>query len=289
MANVLVFTPTWETERGTAMRPETAASVRAQVFSGRFDWVIGLHNPYPPVGANIRNVLAQYQDAREQFLAGDYDALLTVEHDMVLPPDALQTLWDTEADVVYGVYMLRHGSPVMNAWEYLEGGRNLGESLSLHPEKLEQAKQKGVIRVSGCGFGCTLMRRPVVEAFPFRHDGTDQWSPDIPFAMDVLRAGYVSVARFDVPCGHYDGEVLIPAYGAGALENVIVTALQDVVAAGLRMRAGQQYTLTRQDASELMRAGYVELETVEPELAALEPAETATKHGGRRKRKAEER
>jgi hypothetical protein len=266
------------------MRPETADSVRAQVFSGDFEWVVGLHNPYQPVGANARNVLAQYQDARSRFLAGDYDALLTVEHDMVLPPDALQKLWDTDADVVYGLYMFRHGSIVLNAWEYI-GGKNLGESLSLHPAKLEQARRKGVIRVSGCGFGCTLIRRPVLEAIEFRHDGTDQWSPDIPFAVDAQREGYISMARFDVPCGHYDGEVLIPAFGVGTMEYVTVTALSDVVAAGLRMRAGQQYTLLRHDASELARAGYVELQALEPETATLEAAENATKPTPRRKQK----
>lgn len=282
MTSVLVFTPTWEIDRGTAMRPETAASVRGQVFSGDFEWVVGLHNPYQPVGGNARNVLAQYQDARSRFLASDHDALLTVEHDMVLPPDAIQKLWDTDADIVYGVYMFRHGSIVLNAWEYI-GGKNLGESLSLHPAKLEQARRKGVIRVSGCGFGCTLIRRHVLEAIEFRHDGTDQWSPDIPFAMDAQRAGYVSVARFDVPCGHYDGEVLIPAFGVGTMEQVIVTAVQDVVAAGLRMKAGQQYTLTRRDASELSRAGYVELVEIVPETASIAPAETTRKPRPRRK------
>jgi hypothetical protein len=93
------------------------------------------------------------------------------------------------------------------------------------------------------------------------------------------------MARFDVPCGHYDGEVLIPAFGVGTMEYVTVTALSDVVAAGLRMRAGQQYTLLRHDASELARAGYVELQAPEPETATLEAAETATKPTPRRKQK----
>ena len=93
---VLAFTPTY----GSALRPETVASVTGQRWNGALVWVVGRCNPYP--SPDLRNVFAQYRMARGWTLAGGYDALLTVEHDMVLPPDAVEKLVDAGAPVAYG-------------------------------------------------------------------------------------------------------------------------------------------------------------------------------------------
>ena len=152
MTHLLIFTPTYADK----LHPLTIRSVVNQQFDGRLTWEIGRYNPHPEPGN--ANVLAQYQRAREIFLAGDYDALLTVEHDMVIPPLAAQRLWDTAAMVVYAPYMLRHGSHVLSTWQY-KGDRNMGRSLSLFPMELAVLRWGGVGRGSGVGFGCTLLRR----------------------------------------------------------------------------------------------------------------------------------
>jgi len=82
-AQILIFTPTY----GDLLRPETVASVVAQRTHHWITWEVGRCNPYAE--GDIRNVLAQYSYARELCLSGPYDALLTVEHDMVLPAHAL--------------------------------------------------------------------------------------------------------------------------------------------------------------------------------------------------------
>ena len=163
---VLAYTATWLEKGEPVMRPECRASVESQVFDGELVWEVGLENPWPY--PTHKNVLAQYQHARLLALAGGYDALWTVEHDMVPPADALQKMSYTPAGVVYGVYLLRHGSWVLNAWEYV-GERNLGESLTLYPGKVAAARKQGSVRVSGCGWGCTLIHRPVLERVEF-HD-----------------------------------------------------------------------------------------------------------------------
>lgn len=265
---VMVFTPTWETETGTAMRPETEASARGQRFGGELVWEIGLENPHP--NQSHRNVLAQYQAGRERFLASDCDALVTFEHDMTMPADAVQRLWDVtggrrdggdpgEPGVAYGVYLLRHGSWVLNAWEYI-GGRNLGESLTIHPEKLRQARRQGTVRVSGCGFGCTLMRRAVVERFEFHKGDDEQWCPDIPFAVDCLRANIMSVALMDVACDHYDGGRWLRPYG-GAMAMKLLARQSVTVYDGQSLRrfeAGKTYEVNGGPVEEWVRAGYVE-------------------------------
>lgn len=282
MASLMVFTPTWIKADGTqAMRPECRAAIEAQQFDGGLQWVVGLDNPYP-LGAH-RNVLHQYQQARHLFLASGADALLFVEHDNVLPDaTTAQRLYDTAlpdgrpADVVYGVYLLRHGMKVLNAWRY-EGDRNLGQSLTLFPEELRRAREGGrPVRVSGAGFGCILIRRPIVERFPFHDGGDQQLSPDVPFAIDVLHAGVVSLARFDVACDHWDGDVRWPAEGEGITDMVKVTALQtvNVLVDGrvMHLERGEPYDLPRSTVGDMERAGFVR---IEDEAAAIVEVATA--------------
>ena len=288
MTKIVIFTPTWLDERGEpVIRQECRASVEAQVFDGELTWEIGTHNPFP--GRQMRNVVAQYERGRASFLASDADAWLTFEHDMALPDaEAVQRLWDTMwtagAGVVFGVYMLRHGSWVLNAWEYI-GDHALGESLTLYPEKLKRAKVQGVARVCGVGWGCTLIRRDVVERFPIR--GGDDGAGDIPFAYDCLYAGVKMVADFSVCCDHYDGELRLQAFGGPVSDVIRVRAMQDVTVMGSkgsqRLERGQLYEMARTLANDLMRAGYVTLEP-EPEVATMAPAETATAPRPRRRK-----
>jgi hypothetical protein len=248
---VLIFTPTF----GDALRPETVASVRTQV-AGKTKHEISRHNPYP--GADMRNVLAQYERGRERALVGDYDALLTVEHDMLLPPDALQKLWDTGAPVAYGVYVLRHGAAVLNAWELI-GQRNMGESLSIHPDRLARAMRQQVAPVSGVGFGCTLIRREVLERIRFRSGGDGTEAPDMPFALDCLHSNTLQVAHFGAPCGHWDGKRWLYPYQDNSVKARVIANADVTIFVGesLRLSKGLEYKLPTGDALELQRAGYV--------------------------------
>ena len=131
MPNLLVFTPTWETGAGQyAIHPECEAAIKAQRMGwpGQLDWCIGNENPYP-IGDH-RNVLAQYAKARALLLADDYyDALLTVEHDNVLPDAVVaRRMWETPADVVYAPYQLRHGAGCLSTWQYIGDGAKVGRA-----------------------------------------------------------------------------------------------------------------------------------------------------------------
>lgn len=262
---LLVYTPTF----GDGLRPECRASVEAQVTSHEWEWVVDGDDPFP--APDHRNVLAKYQRARRRVLEGDYDALVTVEHDMVLPPNALELLaGTTEAGVVYAPYVLRHGSFTLNTWQYA-GVNNLGMPLTLYPQELAEYRKRGVGRICGCGWGCTLIWRWVLHNVPF-HDGNGTNPPgDIQFAVDCLHAGVVSYGRFDAPCGHFDdeGRLLMPYDDTPIMARV--EALQDVtVLVGgqpLVMRKGFRYSCTRIEAYELSRAGYVFVRLTEPETA----------------------
>jgi hypothetical protein len=250
---LLVYTPTI----GDGPHSETMRSVGEQTYT---DYVheVSYHNPYTEKN---RNVVAQYQRAFEMARAGGYEALVTVEHDMVLPPDAFEKLMATDAPVVYGVYLLRHGTKTLSAWQYINK-TNIGMSLSLYPNELKTAWAQGWLEVSGVGWGCTLIRRNVFETLSVRGDVSD--AGDIAFSTDCLRAGHKMIARFDVPCLHIEpsGNVLDPRDCGGMVIRVL--ALQTFVAGvgdgqSMPMKKDRYYTVSPTVGYDLQRAGYVKI------------------------------
>jgi len=198
---VQVFTPVYRLE------PETVEAVLALEWDGPLTWVFQRDNP---TDEGRLNILHQYQLARQRFLAGDDDALLVIESDIIPPPDALKKLAALGADVAYGVYRFRT-TDVINVFERYSGTpRNEGESLSLHPAKLRRAVKAGRALCTGGGLGCALITRAVLEQIPFRLDATAFC--DTYFNRDVLRAGLVQMVEMSVICGHKseEGEILWP-------------------------------------------------------------------------------
>lgn len=289
MARVLVFTPTYE----NLLQRETVESIKALQFAGEWDWVLSDENPYP--GRDMRNCTHQFEKGRRLALDGGYDAMLTVEHDMIVPPHALQRMWETPAPVVYGAYLLRHGKPTINLWEYI-GPKALGQSLSLNRRKYQAAKRRGWVRVSAAGFGCLLIRAPILKKIPFR---TTEHAPDLPFARDCIAQGVHCIGRFDVECGHIDPINLRTLWPSGRttmndLESVVALQTFNGLVSGqvLRMVRGQTYNLPAGEAAELRRGGYVQVVAVDDMETAVDPVaqgretavlqRTAKRRGGKR-------
>lgn len=196
--NVMVFTPVYRLE------PETVTAIMRLEHDGPMTLIMQRDNPHED---GRENVLHQYQRGRNLFLQGDYDAMLIIESDIVPPSDALQKLIALDADCAYGVYRFRKTN-IINIFErYPDKNGNLprneGESLSLHPAKLAQARRDGVTKCSGAGLGCVLIKRHVLERFEFWHE--DQGGHcDTYFNRDVLQAGMVQLADMTIICGHID-------------------------------------------------------------------------------------
>ena len=284
---ILVYTPSY----AGGMRPESAASLQAQQTEHDWEWIVDESDPFPT--PDHRNVLAKYKRARKIVLDQGYDALLTFEHDMLLPPDAIQKMaLPMDAGAVYAPYVLRHGSHVLNTWQR-QGTNNLGMSLTLYPQELKRYIKAGYGPVCGCGWGFTLIYRDTLERIPF-HDGNGANPPgDIQFAIDCLRGGVMAMGRFDVPCGHYNelGRLLMPYDDAPPQARVLALFTMNVQIGNdsVRILEGIRYTMTRDQAYELERAGYVRVLPVEPdqapEHAIIEPPEQAVAPAQRKRRK----
>jgi hypothetical protein len=191
----------------TATHPD--ADVWPQVQQ-RIDALDGGHNLshlYDNAGINswhvYNNIRDTYNLAREKFLAGPWDYLLSIEYDVLVPPDALERLLALDADVAYGLYCWRHNK----RWSpYLELSEWGGTSVSLRHDTAREHWGK-TLDVAGVGLGITLIKRHVLESLSFRllpgYEGN--FANDWVFAMDCQRNRFVQRADMNVVCGHIDG------------------------------------------------------------------------------------
>jgi len=158
-------------------------------------------------GSRWENLLRKLNQARALALEGGYDALLTVESDIIPPKDALQKLAAVDADVVYGLFVLRF--PPYH-WNVSTRMRPRGEVhfLSQDREAAREAWGK-VIACEGHGQGICLIRRHVLEAIEFRNPKPELRAQDWYWSFDCQRLGFSQMHHLGVVCGHMDGETLL--------------------------------------------------------------------------------
>jgi hypothetical protein len=215
------------------IKPQALVSIHKAVsnYDGPIDWLISAgDNPYD---SPFENVAYQHNKARQMVIDDGYDAMFSVEADMIIPPDTISLLLEADADIAYGLYVSRHKP---NRWLAF---KNLtlwgGESVSLdYTGKNAREAWGKIIDVAGVGMGCALIRREVLEQLEFRlHDGKHSWiqdeyaddfrqmgfSPysdhrnmvcdDYLLAMDAQHYGMSQRTNMNVICGHINGKGVI--------------------------------------------------------------------------------
>jgi len=156
-----------------------------------------------PFGGRQENVIYNYRRGQAIALGGDFDAMLTVESDMVVPAEALArmaaTMAEYDAGVVYGLYCWRTGR---YAWAaYLEQTDDGSPQCSITDRPEEARAAWGNVReVTGWGLGCTLIRRDVLAGVAWELG--DDYYPDHRLACHCNLNGIRQVCDFRVVCGH---------------------------------------------------------------------------------------
>lgn len=209
----MVFVPIWRLE------PETIEAVFNLEWDGPLTISFQNDNPYPDqrdkLKRRILNHHHQFKRGQESFLSGRYDAMMIVESDIIPPPDAIKKLAALDTDVAYGVYRFRLTN-VVNIFELYPGRpRNVGESISIRPDRLAAAVKARIVKCSGAGLGCILIKRHVLESVEFRIDYPKHGChTDTHFTNDLHRHGFERLADMTVICGHKDeqGQILWPEY-----------------------------------------------------------------------------
>jgi hypothetical protein len=208
--HILIATPTYRLE------PEMLeAALAMERGAHRVDWLFSFGNKQAsPEDRGKAAILENYRRMRGVLLSGPYDALLTLESDVIAPPETLihlaALIEQHGADVAYGGYYFRHGTNVhINLLRHVQSS-NPDAPLTLRPDQWYAAYDaQGPIQVSGSALGCTLIARTVLDKIDFRESGVHC---DTPFTADVWRAGYSMMADTRVLCGHKrpDGVIMWP-------------------------------------------------------------------------------
>jgi hypothetical protein len=265
---LLIFMPTYEVDGIVQAWPAAVDSFYNLEVPDSYeaDWVIGLDNPYGIEGKH-KNTLHQYQQIRRRVLDEGYDALVTFEHDMIVPQGGLIKLLATDAPIVYGLYMLRHGAYCVNAFNYIKDSPNLQKSMTYLPREYRKAMTRGWARVTGVGMGFTLFRRNVLEMFDFRPSG-NSYPPDWAIAVDSTKYGLKQICRFDVKCGHIEKNGL-PVYPTqeGFETMTRVKILKQFVYQQL-YEPGMIVNVPTEKVDDFFRAGYIEI-LGEPDAPAV--------------------
>lgn len=267
----MLFCPTYAKPDGKlAVHKRTLESIDAIIVPDgvTVDVEIATNNPYPITGVSKQdheNTLCQYRMGRRLFLDGDWDALWIIEHDMIIPEDALVKMLNTKADVVYGLYLFRHITPVLNCLRGVKA--NWADmSVTFFPEYRAEGYRKGWLECSGSGFGCTLIYRRVLEKIDFRRSESGHPVPDMPFANECLRNKFKQVCRFDVPCGHIkpDGEVLWPSMKGGDIKimdsvkiYIYRTFNANINGKTTHYEEGREAEMPEDYTDEFVRAGFI--------------------------------
>lgn len=140
------------------------------------------------------------------------DLVWSIEDDITVPPDALSNLSmglynHHDAGVCAGVIRNRFVDRLL-VWEQFPGQQDGGTAMSEVPHD-------GYRPVVATGFGCTLLRRQVLDGPCFRpsRDWSDRHvAYDWAFAEDAQAAGWRWLLAGAVHCGHWEesGTCLLP-------------------------------------------------------------------------------
>ena len=170
----------------------------------------------------IRNLIADW-------VVKGYDYLLSVDSDIVLPRDTLRRFLSHDVDMVSGLYIQRKpGQHVLEIYENNDRG-----GVSNIP--YGKIKDRGLVPIGGCGFGCVLVKKSVFQAIPYPHfvyhsalDHANTISEDVDFCAKVLKKGFKIYADTAIKCRHIgQGEFTIDDK-IPATDNNITDRLRDL-------------------------------------------------------------
>jgi len=213
---VLIGVATYPTP--PAVYPAAQAAIDALDRGGHERVMVEYYGDDDPKLSHPDNLTIKHNRMRSAVLDLGYDALLTIEADMIVPSDALVKLAAVDADVAMGLYVSRN-SHIWLCIPTIDGYK--GNALNANRDAARAAWGK-VIKSEGAGFGCTMIRRNVLEKIEFRNHPKRKFADDWQFALDCKEHGFKMAHDLSVVCGHiiHEGGVLWPDIDAPELHRV---------------------------------------------------------------------
>lgn len=141
---------------------------------------------------------------RDKVINEGYDYFLSLEQDVIPPVDVIERLLSHNLKIVTAVYFhykkeFGYGAPVLTPVLFTDGGLGWNKIRFM---RFEDVDKDGLIEVAGCGVGCVLMRRDVLERVRFRYDPEHDAFDDVYFSMDSKEHGFKIWCDTSVKCKH---------------------------------------------------------------------------------------
>jgi len=161
----------------------------------------GLHAVENPnkTEERFQNILSHRNYLRDYALEHNYDYLFFVDSDVILPPNALDTLLAEKKNIVSGAYLSSFTlgeQPVIAPVLFKDKGN--GEAQLYTYESMYPAR---VIQIGAGGLGCCLIAKKVLQDVTFRLMPSGK-GEDIAFFLDARSKGYSAYAHTGIRCTH---------------------------------------------------------------------------------------
>ncbi len=154
-----------------------------------------------PASTRIEKIVNGRKYLREYALKNNYDELIFVDSDVMLPPQAVEWLLATNGDVVNGVYLNAfdmNGKTVIAPVVFRDLGDGNCQLFTYEGIYIPQ-----IVEIGAAGFGCTRIKRKVLEAVDIRTmSNSATGGEDIAFYVDARAKGFKAYANTLVKCIH---------------------------------------------------------------------------------------
>ncbi len=146
-----------------------------------------------PASTRIDKILNGRKFLREYALKNNYDYLLFVDSDIMLPPNAFELMFSAKVDVLTGVYLnvfVLDGKKVIAPVLF----KDLGDG-NCQLYTVDAVTPNKVLEIGAAGLGCTMISRKVLEAVDFRTFGNSTTGgEDMAFYLDARLKGFRTIA-----------------------------------------------------------------------------------------------
>jgi GT2 family glycosyltransferase len=143
----------------------------------------------------VRNLICHWAER--------YDYLFSVDSDISFTNDTLEKLLAHDKDVVSGLYIQR--IPNTHTLEIYRQGRNVPYS---------DIKDRGLVEIDGCGFGCVLVKSEVIRKIGYPQfvyksaiDHKNTVSEDVYFCLKAKEHGFKIWADTSILCRHHGATI----------------------------------------------------------------------------------